>query len=206
MNQARPKTNMNHLLEILLAFLPFAAFGMASPFQDFPCSVVVSNNFDTYGTITRASIASLTPAQLVTLFKPGGLFADMDAWFQTSFEMQACGIKRNGMYDWLMSSAKNVKSLLNVQKMDRGPSLLFPFIMGRQMSVINNDYFALSNGWVQSAYTATVTGPLTQTDLNLGTATDRIIRVITRYGIDLNAEWFQGPHDKIHIFSRSGGT
>jgi hypothetical protein len=193
MNHARPKTNM-------------ASTGNTQPFQDFPCSVVVGNNYDTYGTITRASIASLTPAQLVTLFKPGGLFADMDAWFQTSFEMQTCGIKRNGLYDWLMSSAKDVKSLLTTQKLDRGPSLLFPFIMGRQMSVINNDYFALSNGWAQSAYTATVTGPLTTADLANGTATDRIIRVITRYGIDLNAGWFQAPHDKIHIFSRSGGV
>lgn len=171
------------------------------PFQDFPCNVVVNNDYDTYGTITRASIASLTPTQLQQLFFPGGLFADMDAWFATQFEMQTCGIKRNGMYDWLMSSAKNVKSLLSVQKLEKGPSLLFPFVMGRQMSVVNNDYFALSNGWQQNAYTAGVTGPLTQTDLNLGLTTDRVIRVISRYGIDLSAEWFNNA-DRIHIFSR----
>ena len=180
------------------------------PFQDFPCSVVVNNNYDTYGTITRASISSLTPAQLQTLFMPGGLFADMDAWFKTQFEMQACGIKRNGMYDWLMSSAKNMKSLLTFQKLEKGPSLLFPFVMGRQMSVVNVDYFALSNGWQNNAYTTLVTGPLTSTQLGYGAATDRIIRVVSRYGIDLSAEWFNssatnpggGPGDRIHIFSR----
>ena len=182
-----------------------ASTGNTVPFQDFPCNVVVGNNFDTHGTITRAQIASLTPAQLVTLFKPGGLFADMDAWFATQFEMQTCGIKRNGMYDWLMSSAKQVKSLLSVQKMEKGPSLLFPFIMGRQMSVVNNDYFALSNGWQQNVYTALVTGPLTSTDLALGSSTDRIIRVITRYGIDLSAEWFNST-DRIHIFTRPAGV
>ena len=182
-----------------------ASTGNTQPFQDFPCNVVVGNNYDTYGTITRASISSLTPSQLVTLFKPGGLFADMDAWFATQFEMQTCGIKRNGMYDWLMSSAKQVKSLLSVQKMEKGPSLLFPFIMGRQMSVVNNDYFALSNGWANSAYTAGVTGPLTSADLALGAATDRVIRVITRYGIDLSAEWFNST-DRIHIFTRAAAV
>lgn len=173
-------------------------------FQDFPCSVVVSNNYDTYGTITRASISSLTPTQLVDLFKPSGLFADMDAWFATSFEMQACGIKRNGMYDWLMSSKKDVKSLINVTKLDRGPGLLQPFVLARQMSVINNDYFALTNGWANSAYTAISDGPLTVADKALGSASDRVIRVVTRYGIDLSAEWFQ-PKDLIHILSRSSG-
>ena len=134
----------------------------------------------------------------------------MDAWFKTQFEMQACGIKRNGMYDWLMSSAKNMKSLLTFQKLEKGPSLLFPFVMGRQMSVVNVDYFALSNGWQNNAYTTLVTGPLTATQLAYGAATDRIIRVVSRYGIDLSAEWFNssatnpggGPGDRIHIFSR----
>src|SRR5437879_2594415 len=47
-------------------------------FQETPCKVVVSNNYDTHGTITRASIAHLTPSQLEDLFRPSGLFADMD--------------------------------------------------------------------------------------------------------------------------------
>src|SRR5438552_2983277 len=81
--------------------LLFALIGVTSTsgrFQDVPCKVVVSNNFETSGTITRSSIAHLTPADLENLFRPGGLFADMQAWFQTSFEMQACGVKINGMY------------------------------------------------------------------------------------------------------------
>jgi hypothetical protein len=176
----------------------------ASPFQNTPCKVVATNNFDTVGTITLASVSCLTPDQLSQLFKPGGLYADMDAWFRTSFEMQACGIKSNGLYDWLMSSRKDVKSLVSVQKMDRGPSLLFPFVLARQDSFVNLDFFAITNGWQNNAYTAGVTGPLTSGDLALGATTDRVIRVVSRYGVDLDSKWFLS-RDRVYISNLASG-
>ena len=189
---------------------------VATRFQETPCTVVVSNNFDTHGTITRASVAHLTPAQLETLFKPGGLFADMTSWFRTQFEMKACGTKTNGLYDWLMSSQRNMGSLLSTEKMDKGPSLLKPFIMGRQDSVINKDFWAISGGVAKSGYTGNssnaaigganiTTGPLTTEDLALALGgTDRIIRVVTRYGIDLDSKWFVN-RDRIHVFNIANG-
>lgn len=181
------------------------------PFQDTPCTVVVRNNYDTHGvgSLTRASVAQLTPAQLELLFKPGGLFADMDQWFRTAFEMKACGIKVNGMYEWLMSSAKPMGSLLNSQKMDRGPSLLMPFVLGRQDSVINTEYWAVIAGWTVTAYDGlngdTATYPLTNAQLAEASGTDRVIRVVTRYGIDMNAQWFNS-RDVVMIFNRANGV
>ncbi len=180
------------------------ALGMADRFVETPCEVSVSNNYDTCGTITRASVAHLTPSQLEDLFKPSGLFADMDAWFRTSFEMKACGTKTNGLYEWLMSSQRNVGHLLSTTNIDRGPSLLHPFVLGRQDSVINNDFWAITTGLAHSGYTATVTGPLTVADLAEGTGTDRVIRVVTRYGIDLDANWFVSK-DRIYVFGRAAG-
>jgi hypothetical protein len=192
-------------LPLGLLLLPLLGVTSTSTrFQDTPCKVVVSNNFDTHGTITRASIEHLTPTQLEALFRPSGLFADMDAWFRTAFEMKACGTKVNGMYDWLMSSQKQVGNLLNTEKVDRGPSLLIPFILGRQDSVINTEYWAITQGQAQSAYTATVTGPLTTDDLALGSASDRVIRVVSRYGIDLDPKWFLN-RDVIYIWGRASG-
>jgi hypothetical protein len=187
---------------------------IATRFQETPCTVVVTNNFDTQGTITRASVAHLTPADLENLFKPGGLFADMTSWYRTQFEMKACGTKTNGIYDWLMSSIRDVRGLLNTEKMDKGPSLLKPFIMARQDSVINKDYWAIVGGSAKSAYTgnssngaigtATV-GPLTTADLGLAlSGNDRIIRVVTRYGIDMDSKWFLN-RDRIHVFSMNAG-
>lgn len=177
---------------------------MAERFLNTPCEVAISNNYDTCGTITRASVAHLTPAQLESLFKPGGLFADMDAWFRTSFEMKACGTKTNGMYDWLMSSQKGMGHLVNKTQIDRGPSLLQPFVLGRQDSVINNDFWAITQGQANSAYTAEVTGPLTAGQKALGAAGDRVVRVVTRYGFDLDDAWFVSK-DRVLIMGRAAG-
>lgn len=183
---------------------------MALPFTDLPCSVIVRNNYDTQGvgSMTRASVAQLTPTQLEALFKPSGLFADMDAWFRASFEMKACGIKTNGLYEWLMSSYRPMGNLLNAEKIDRGPSLLMPFVLARQDSIINKDYWAITNGWSVTTYDGLnsdlTTYPLTNADLALAAGTDRVIRVVTRYGFDLNAEWFSS-RDVVYIMGRAGG-
>lgn len=177
---------------------------MADRFVETPCEVSISNNYDTCGTITRASVAHLTPTQLESLFKPDGLFADMDAWFRTSFEMKACGTKTNGLYEWLMSSQRNVGHLVSTTNIDRGPSLLHPFVLGRQDSVINNDFWAITGGQAQSAYTAEVTGPLDADDLATGVAADRVIRVVSRYGIDLDKNWFVSK-DRLYVFGRHAG-
>lgn len=178
------------------------------------CSVVVGNSYDTCGTLTRSDVAHLTPTQLEALFAPDGLFADLDAWFRTQIEMKACGTKTNGMYEWIMSGAdRSMKSLLNVEKVQKGPGLLYPFIKGRQNSVINTDFWALSGGAANSAYTGDVTdspiatttqGPLTAAQKALGAAGDRVVRVVNRYGVDLDEKWFV-DRMRVHIFTRTGG-
>lgn len=204
------------IIAVGYALLPHMAVGMtgfialvgvtstSNRFQEVPCKVVVANNFDTHGTITRASVAHLTPTDLENLFRPNGLFADMDSWFRTAFEMKACGIKTNGLYDWIMSSYRSMGNLLSYEKIDRGPSLLKPFVMGRQDSVVNKDFWAITTGFLKSSYTNDGTHPLTPTQLALGAAGDRVIRVVSRYGIDLDAKWFVVA-DRVHIFGRSNG-
>jgi hypothetical protein len=187
---------------------------MADRFLETPCEVSISNNYDTCGTITRASVAHLTPDQLESLFKPEGLFADMDVWFRTSFEMKACGTRTNGMYEWLMSSQKNLGHLVNTTKIDKGPSLVAPFVLGRQDSVINNDFWAITGGVAQSGYTpddltnagtgAISAGPLTTAQKALGAAGDRVVRVISRYGVELTANWFVSK-DRVLILGLAAG-
>jgi hypothetical protein len=168
------------------------------------CQVVFHNNYDTSGTITRSSIDYLTPSDLESLFAPGSVFADLEAWFKTSIEMKACGTKTNGMYDWIMSGAdrSRMKGLLHVQKKEKNPSYLFPFILGLQESVINTDYWYISTGYANSAYTAEVTGPFVSAELALGAAGDRIFRVKSRYGAEANELWFR-DRDRIFVIGRS---
>ena len=104
---------------------------MATPFTT-TCGISVSNNYDTVGTLTRASLKVLTPTELAALFKTGSTWHEMTALLKTQFEMKACGIRRYGFYDWLMSSNKpGMGKLINIVRRDRGDSLIEPFIMGR---------------------------------------------------------------------------
>lgn len=202
---------------ILTLSRPAPGYCFATPFQDLPCSVVIGNAYDTHGTITRSSYNHLTPAQLTALYITGGAFNEMDDWFRTQFEMKACGTKINCMYDLLTSSARpDLKGLLDTVKLDRGPSLLKPFIMARQDSVINNDYWVVSGGVANSGYTgdtpgaavgtaSITTGPLTAAQLALGAASDRVVRLITRYGLDTDSKYFVS-RDRLYLFNKAGNT
>ena len=178
------------------------------------CSPVFSSNYDTSGgTITRAKIDHLSVTDLNALFTPGGLFADLDAWFLHQIEMKACGVKRFALYDWIMANAdrEGFRAAVDGQKVVRGPSLLFPFILAKTESVVNKDHWRLVNGAANSAYTGddtdqvvgTITsGPLTAAQKALGAAGDRVVRVTSRHGINMEAGWFR-QRESIHIFNRA---
>ncbi len=137
----------------------------------------------------------------------------MQSLLTTQLELKACGTRQYGLYDWLMSSAKSVGSLVNKKSIKGSPTLVEPFILGSQKSVINSDYWAISNGYktafssggfnTGTTYTAASTGPLTAGNI---AAADRVVRIVTRQGLDSDSKWFV-PGATIHIFSRAvGGT
>lgn len=170
------------------------------------CSPVISSNYDTCGSVTRATVSHLTATQLTSLFAPGGLFADLDAWFFHSIEMKACGVRRYAMYDWIMANADRelYRGALTTVKAVKSQSLLHPFVFGRQESIVNRDYWKVTTGYLSSAYTAEVTGPLTAADLAKGVGTDRIVKVESRHGVPLDPNFFR-EKDSIHIFNDNGG-
>lgn len=167
------------------------------------CSPAIDTSYDTTGTVTRSTMDHLTATDLASIFTPGGLFADLDAWFRHSIEMRACGTKRNCLYDWIMANADRslYKGGITGQKVVKGPSLLHPFVMGKQESVVNKDHWRIREGWVQSGYTATTTGPLSVADLALGSASDRIIRVESRHDVPVDEKFFNAS-ETLHIFGR----
>lgn len=175
---------------------------MATPFST-QCGVAISNNYDTIGSITRATFSTLSPEQWKALFTDGTLWHEMNAYLRHSFEMRACGIKRNSFYDLLMSSARGIGHLLRKESMDRGPSQIRPFVLARQMSVVNNDFWAITNGFAVGSYTPSVSGPITDVtgDLATGYAVAsgaRVIRVIAGYGtsysLPLHERYFLPGH------------
>lgn len=136
------------------------------------CSPVIGSNYDTCGTVTRATVSHLTADQLDDLFRPGGLFADLDAWFLHSIEMKACGVKRNAIYDWIMANADRTlyKAAVTGIKAVKSESLVQPFIFGRQESVVNRDYWRVIYGFAIPANTTA--SPATKTTATSPLAND----------------------------------
>lgn len=171
---------------------------MATPFSDV-CSVVLNNTYGTSGTrsLTRSNLGVMTPTLLASIYGGTGTWYEMTELLKTQFEMKACGIQRNGLYDWISSSNKpGLSSLLTQKKLQKSASLIQPFIMGRQMSVYNSDYWTVTNGWTHTAYNA-LGAPGAMTAVS-----SRVIRVIPTYGAAIDKDWFRSAQ-RIYILDVS---
>jgi len=169
------------------------------------CATAISNNYDSCGTITRSNIAYATPDGLLSIFKSNDDYRDMQSLMTTNMELKACGTKTYGLYDWLMSSARPVGSLINQKKIQGTDSIMEPFILASQKSIINDDYWAIVQSYQTSFYgdnngtNGTATYPIS--DAQLVGAT-RVLRLHNRYSLDPNASWFV-PGGTLHTFGRS---
>ena len=174
------------------------------------CSIPISNSYDSCGTITRANIAYATPEGLLSIFKgtdlaSGTQYRDMQSLMTTNLELKACGTKTYGLYDWLMSSARPVGALVNQKKIQGTDSIMEPFVLAAQKSIINSDFWAVTHGFAYANYdTDTGTGtngrPVAKTSTTYGAVT-HILRLRSRDSLDPNTAWFV-PGATLHVFSR----
>lgn len=185
---------------------------MASGYSD-QCSVAVTNSYNTCGTVTRSNLSVLTPTQIKALYSPSAdKWAELSPYFKHQIEMKACGIRRSALYDWIMSSNKPGQGkLINVVKSAKGPSLIEPFVRGRQQSVINTDHWYVTANVAGNAYTP---GALDGTAGNGDTpaapssAGNRVLTLKSTYGgtgLDLDQDYFL-PGKRIYLMSKTSGT
>jgi len=150
------------------------------------CLPAIGTSYDSCGSVTRCDVIGATPDDLRTIFAEDGDFRDMTSLLVAQFEMKACGIRVNGLFDFLMASARNFSGFINKKKIRGSESLVEPFILGQQKSIINDEYWTVVAG--------------------SGTAEEYQIHVVNRYGVDLDLSWFV-PEARVFIFSRTvGGT
>lgn len=158
---------------------------MAAGFSD-TCSVAITNTYSTVGTLTRSNLSALNPTQIRALYGPSSTWAELQAMLKHQIEMKACGIRRSALYDWIMSSNKPGQGkLINIQKVAKGPSMIEPFIRGRQQSVINSDHWYVVD--------------------NQASGGNRVISVKSSFGVDLSADYFL-PGKRVYLYSRNSGT
>lgn len=164
-----------------------------NPIYGTQCAPVFGNTYDTCGgAFSRSQLSTLNETQIKALFVTGTQFNEVEYVLKHQFDMLTCGIKRNGFYEWITSSNRpGMSNLLSWEKRDRGPMILRPFILGRQQSVINTDYYTITAGYGKRGSASTPprdvpypafdgqTAPLTSPN---AVNADRIIRVINGYG------------------------
>lgn len=177
------------------------------------CSVVTNNTYNTTGSLTRATLAVLTPTQALAMFSNGTTYNPMEAYIAHQLEMSMCGIKREGFYDWIMSSLKDRSALWKPQSVARGPSIIQPFILAMQDSVLNDEDWTISGGYrcagsgnapftdSGTTYTASSTGPLSSVS-----GGDRVIRVSPKYTLTVDAQYFIAQYKVVIQSLSSAGT
>lgn len=188
---------------------------MPSPFTT-ACSVAATNTYNTDGSVTLSKIGQLKPSDIEGLFRntTTDVWYEMRSFYKHQIEMQACGIRRSPFYEWLISSAEpGLGNLVTVERIQKGPSLVRPFILGRQLSLWNVDHFTLSANVAGSGYSAPGAGT-GYGDANPGPgltspgSTNRCLTVSSTYGgstLNLHPDYFL-PGKKIHLVSLASGS
>lgn len=150
------------------------------------CSPAIGTSYDSCGTVTRCNVIGATPTDLTSIFTDGSDFRDMSSLLAVQFEMKACGVRVNGLFDFLMASSRNFSGFLNKKRIRGSESLVEPFVLGQQKSIINDEYWTVL---------ASV-GPAPPGGAQF--------HIINRYGIELNVEWFVAGA-RVFIFSKTAG-
>lgn len=93
-------------------------------------------------TLTATSIRGLTPAEI-----EGLAFKEIDLMrvIMGAAEAKALGVQESGMAMLLRSNIKNIKPALNERKVGE-QSMILPYIMRPQRSVMNANYFTIEAG------------------------------------------------------------
>lgn len=181
------------------------------------CTVITNNSYDTTGTLTRSDLKAASPTEVLSWYytSADSAWNSTAAFMRHQFEMSMCGIKRMGFWDWIMSGTKDWSAHWTPKSIAGGPSLIEPFVMGSQDSVLNDEDWTIIAGYraqgsgnapysgsASGVYTASSTGPLT--DVSTG---DVVIRVSPKYTLTVDAQYFPpGYKVVIQSLSSSGVT
>lgn len=138
------------------------------------CAPAVGTNIATCGALGLCDISTATPATLAEIFMDGSSYRNMQSLLVTQFELKACGMRTNGLFDFLMANKKDFsKRLIKVPTDDYGTKVhVEPFVMGARKSILNQEYWEFDNG------------------LDPGGVPDWQIDAFSNYGMPLDVRFF----------------
>lgn len=110
------------------------------------CAPAISSNIIQCGSVTVCQAVPLQIADLDTVYMTGNEFRVMRGLLEQDMEIKMCGAVQNGLYDFLMANKVNMNKRVQSTRLNSGLIDIAPFIMGRQYSPINNEYWQVGNG------------------------------------------------------------
>lgn len=136
------------------------------------------------GNLTLCNVLPATPATLESFFydTASQKYKVFGHLLMAEFEINACDVEQNGLYELLQSVRQDWSKRMTVTDMDGGLYDIRPYIMARQLSILNNEYWTVSAG--------TASGGNWQVD------------VTSQSGMPIDLRWFLPP-ERVYIFGTS---
>lgn len=110
------------------------------------CLPAISTNIKQCGTVTLCDAKPLTSDQLTDTYMTSGDYKVMGALFQTDFEIRMCEAVQNGLYEFFRANSVNLSKKVQTNRVNSGLVQIAPFVLARQYSPINNNYWRVYSG------------------------------------------------------------
>jgi hypothetical protein len=111
------------------------------------CAPAISTNIKQCGSVTQCNAIPLEEGDLSTTFMSSGDFKVMEALLFHDMEIKMCEQVQNGMYDFLMANKVNLSRRVTTTRLNSGLTQIAPFVLARQYSPINNEYWIGDQGY-----------------------------------------------------------
>lgn len=123
------------------------------------CAPNLRTNIKQCGSVTLCNAKPVTSDELNSVYMKSNDYRVMEALLHHDMEIKMCEAVQNGLYDFFMANRVNLRHRLNTRRANSGLLEIAPFVLARQYSPINNEYWAVSGGTSAGAgdWTVTVT-------------------------------------------------
>lgn len=110
------------------------------------CAPAIGTNLAQCGTVTQCNALPLTSTELSTTYMKSGDFRVMESLLMHDMEIKMCETVQNGLYEFLMANRVNLSKRISTTRLSSGLLAIAPFILARQYSPINNEYWTVQSG------------------------------------------------------------
>lgn len=110
------------------------------------CAPAISTNIKQCGTVTQCNAKPITSEELTTAYMRSSEFRVMEALFHHDMEIKMCEAVQEGLYEFFMANKVNLSNRVTTRRHNSGLLEIAPFVLARQYSPINNEYWEVYNG------------------------------------------------------------